>query len=80
MVLFCNRFIILFTQIIHKKQINTKNKENIFNLTVQYLEKYSSTVQQLAYRGWHRVNRQEELMTGGGRGGGRWVQLKNRQQ
>ena len=31
----------------------------MFNLTVQYLEKYSSTVQQLAYRGWHRVNRQE---------------------
>ena len=36
---------IFFTQIIHKK--NTKNKENIFNLTVQYLEKYSSIVQQL---------------------------------
>ena len=35
---------------IHKKQINTKNKENIFNLTVQHLEKYSSTVQQLVYR------------------------------
>ena len=31
-----------------KKKTNTKNKENIFNLTVQYLEKYSSTVQQLA--------------------------------
>ena len=46
-------------------------QENIFNLTVQSLEKYSSTVQQLAYRGWHRVNRQEELLTGGGRGGGR---------
>ena len=36
------------------------------------LEKYSSTVQQLAYRGWHWVNRQEELLTGGGRGGGKW--------
>ena len=36
-------FIILFTQIIHKKQTNTKNKANIFNLTVQYLEKYSIT-------------------------------------
>eukprot|EP00069_Balaena_mysticetus_P019633 bmy_12318T0 len=34
---------------------------------VIYLEKYSSTVQQLAYRVWHRVNRQEELLTGGGR-------------
>ena len=62
----------LSTQIIHKKQTSTKNKENILNLTVQNLEKYSSTVQQLAYRGWHRVNRQEELLTGGGRGGGRW--------
>ena len=70
-VLCYNRFIILFTQIIHKKQTQ-KNKENIFNLTVQYIEKYSSTVQQLVYRGWHRVNRQEELLTGGGRGGGRW--------
>ena len=44
-------------------------KINIFNLTVQYLEKYNSTVQQLAYRGWHQVNRQEELLTGGGSGG-----------
>ena len=44
----------------------------MFNLTVQYLEKDSSTAQQLAHRGWHRVNRQEELLTGGGRGGGRW--------
>ena len=65
-VLFCNRFKILFTQIIHKKQTQ-KNKESIFCLIVQYLEKYSSTVQQLVYRGWHQVNRQEELMTGGGR-------------
>ena len=71
-LLYCNRFIILFTQIIHKKQTNAKNKENILNLTAQYLEKYSSTVQQLAYKGWHQVNRQEELLTGGGRGGWRW--------
>ena len=41
-VLYCNRFELLFTQIIHIKQTQ-KNKENIFNLTVQYLEKYSST-------------------------------------
>ena len=27
--------------------MNTKNKENIFNLTVQYLEKYSSRVHHL---------------------------------
>ena len=46
-----------------------KNKENIFNLMVQDLDKYSSTVQQLAHRGWHRANRHEELLTGGGR---RW--------
>ena len=32
----------------------------------------SSIVQQLAYRGCHQVNRQEELLTRGGRGGGRW--------
>ncbi|XP_054946609.1 threonine aspartase 1 isoform X7 [Physeter macrocephalus] len=38
----------------------------------KYPEKYSSTAQQLAYRGWHPVNRQEELLTGGRRGGGRW--------
>ena len=35
---------------------------------VQYLEKYSSTVQQLVYRGWHQVNRQEELLTEEGEG------------
>ena len=39
-------------------------------ITVQYLEKYNSTEQWLAYRGWHQVNRQEELLTGGGRGCG----------
>ena len=38
-------FIILFTQIIHKN----RNTENIFNLIVQYLEKYSTIGQQLAY-------------------------------
>ena len=48
MVLYCNRFVVLFTQIIHKKQTNTKDKENIFNLTVQYLK---STVVQ--YNSWH---------------------------
>ena len=34
----------------------------MLNLTVQYLEKYSSTVQLLAYRDWHWLNRQEELL------------------
>lgn len=38
---------------------------------MQYLEKYSSTVQQVAYRAWHLLNRQGELLTGGGRRGGR---------
>ena len=53
-----------------KKQADTKKQQqkNIFNLIVQYLEKYSGTVQQLAYRCWHQVNMQEELLTGGGRG------------
>ena len=64
MVLYCNRFIILFTLIIHNKT------KNIFNLTVQLLEKYNSTVWQLAHRDWHQVSRQEELLPGGGRRGG----------
>ena len=42
-------FIVLFTQIIHRKQTNTNNKENNVNFTVQYPEKYSRTVQQSAY-------------------------------
>ena len=70
MVLYCNMFTILFTEVIHKEQ--TKNKGDIFNLTVEYFEKYSSTVQQLAHRGWHRVTRQEELPTAEGTGGGKW--------
>ena len=37
---------------------------------VQYLEKYSMTAQQLPYKDWHQVNRQE-LLPGGKRGGGR---------
>ena len=42
------------------------------NWILQYFEKYSSTVQQLAHRGCHHVNRQKELLTGRGREGGRW--------
>lgn len=53
-----------FTQIIYLKT-NTKNKESLFNLAVQYLEKDSST-----YRGWRGVNKQEGLLTGGGEEGG----------
>ena len=45
-----------------KKQADTNNNKNKhLNLIVQYLEKYSGTVQQLAYRCWHQVNKQEEL-------------------
>ena len=49
-VLYCNRFIILFKQYIHKKQTQ---KVYILNPTVQYLEKYSSRAQQLIYRDRH---------------------------
>ena len=31
-----------------------------------------STVQQLAHRRWHQVSWQDELLTRGGRGSGRW--------
>lgn len=41
----------LFIQIVRKKPTNIKNKENIFNLTAQYLEESSRTIQQLAPRG-----------------------------
>ena len=56
----------IYTYVKHKHK-----KENIFNLTVQYPGKYSSTIQQLASEGWHQVNRQEELLPGGWRGGSR---------
>ena len=49
----------LFAQIIRYK---TKNKENIFNLTVLDLGRYSNRAQQLALRGGHRVNRREEFL------------------
>ena len=42
-VLYCSRCIVLFTQVMHLKN----KKENIFNLTVQYLEQYNTAVQQL---------------------------------
>ena len=54
------------------KNIRPFFKENTSNLTMQYLEKYGSTVQQLVSRGQQQVNGQEELLTGGGREGGRW--------
>ncbi|CAN0525749.1 unnamed protein product [Rangifer tarandus platyrhynchus] len=36
-----------------KQNVHTNTKLNIFNLIVQDLEKYSSAVQQMAYRSWH---------------------------
>ena len=60
----------LFTQIKHKKN-KYKNKEGIFSFTVQSLGNDSSTIRQLAYRSWHQVNRQEELLMGGSGGGGK---------
>ena len=41
----------------------------MFNRIVQDPEKASSTGGLLAYRVWHRVNRREEVLTEGGRGG-----------
>ena len=63
---------IFFTQIIHKKQ--TQN--NTFK-SYSKIENYSNTVQQLAYRGWHPVNRIEELLI---REGWEIVELKEQQQ
>ena len=60
-MLYHNKFIILFTQIIYKKF-----KKSF--LILQYLEKNSSILQWLTYRAWHQVNRPEELLIGGGRG------------
>ena len=59
-----NKFIILFKQIIYKKI-----KKSF--LILQYLKKNGSIVQWLTYSAWHQVNRPEELLTGGGRGGER---------
>ena len=44
---YCNRFIMLFTQIIHQKQTNTKNKTS---LILQYSTLKSTVVQ---YNSWH---------------------------
>ena len=61
-------FIILFTQYI--KKTNTQYK-TFFNLIIQHLDKYIALNKQLTYRGWHRGHWQEELLTVGGRRGGR---------
>lgn len=49
----------------------------MFNLTVQYLGKYNSSAQHLAYRGWHRAKRQEGLPTRGRRGAWKTVELQD---
>ena len=41
-------------------------RENLLNITVQYFEKYNSTVQKLAFTDWYQVNKQEELLIRGG--------------
>ena len=58
MVLYYNRFLILFAQLIHKKQTQTVKKPF---LMLQYSTLKSTVVQQLVYRDWHQVNRQEEF-------------------
>ena len=76
-VRYYNRFIIFFTQINTLKKKN-KKKENIFNFTVQYLEKYSGTVQQ--HTGI--VTEWTEKRAPGWRKERRWemVELKDHQQ
>ena len=70
---------ILSTQRIHKKQTQ-KIKKTFLNLKKEYREKYSSIVQQLAHKGWHGVNRQEELLTGGRQRRWEMVELKGCQE
>ena len=63
-VLRCNRFTTLFTQRTHKKQTQ--------KIKLLILQDSTLKVLQLAYRGWHRVSKQGELLTGGRKGGGKW--------
>ena len=51
--------------------MHKKIKKTLLVLQYGILEKHSNTEQQLAYMSWCQVNGQE-LLTGGGRGGGRW--------
>ena len=51
--------------------ITQTQKRICFNLMMCYLEKHGSTVQRLSYRDWSQVKGQEDLLTGGGCGGGR---------
>ena len=52
----------------------------IFNLTVYYDEKYSREEQQLAFKGWCHMNKQEELLTGEEGEEVEMVELKDHQQ
>ena len=64
-----------------KKKTHTKIEH--FESYSLHLEKCSSTAWPLAYRGWQWVNRQEELLPGGGKGCGRWKNwrvISNRRQ
>ena len=45
-----------------------------------HLEKYSSTVQELEYKGWHYMNGQEEIVTRGGKRRREIIRLKDRGQ
>ena len=56
-----------------------KNKQDSFHSAAQHLEKRSSPTQQPAHRAWPGQNREEGLLTGGGRGG-QMVEPKGHQQ
>ena len=49
---------------VHREEANTKNKENILHLIVQYLEKHNSLVQQLSCKGWHACSQLEDSYVG----------------
>ena len=66
-LLCCIRFYNTF----HTNNTYKTNTNNIAFLIIQY-STLNSTEQQQAYRGWHQVNRQEELLIGEERGCGRW--------
>ena len=62
-VLYCNRFIIIFTQVVYKKQTNTKNKHfqfyRIFKSTVQLHTAVARREQERGVTDWRRERRWE---------------------
>ena len=53
----------------------------MFNFTVEYFGKYSSSVQQLTSRGWHQANREKSYQLEEGKevgDGKRWWVVSNR--